>query len=75
MFYIIFNPVAGAGRSVKAMQRVEQHLKEKGVEYIAATTQYARHSMELAKAAVGRGYEGILSVGRGRHAARDRSGA
>ena len=63
MYYIIFNPTAGAGRSVKAMQRVEQHLKESGVTYEMATTQYARHSMELAAAAVGKGYDGILSVG------------
>lgn len=63
MYYLIFNPTAGAGRSVKVMQRVEQHLKEKGIEYKAATTQYARHSTELAKAAIGKGYEGILSVG------------
>jgi YegS/Rv2252/BmrU family lipid kinase len=63
MYYIIFNPTAGAGRSVKAMQRVEQHLKENGIAYETAVTQYARHSMELAAAAIGKGYEGILSVG------------
>ena len=63
MYYVIFNPTAGAGRSVKAMERVEQRLKEKNVAYEVAVTQYARHSMELAAAAVGKGYEGILSVG------------
>jgi len=63
MYYVIFNPTAGAGRSVKAMERVAQRLKEKGVVYETAVTQYARHSMELAAAAVGKGYEGILSVG------------
>lgn len=63
MYYLIFNPTAGAGRSGKAMQRIEQHLREKGIEYEVATTQYARHSMELASAAIGKGYEGILSVG------------
>lgn len=63
MYYIIFNPTAGAGRSVRAMERVEQCLKEKGIAYEVAATQYARHSMELAAAAIGKGYEGILSVG------------
>lgn len=63
MYYVIFNPTAGAGRSVKAMQRVEQRLKENGVAYEVAATQYARHAMELAAGAVGKGYEGILSVG------------
>jgi|AGTN01.2.fsa_nt_gi lipid kinase, YegS/Rv2252/BmrU family len=63
MYYIIFNPTAGAGRSVKVMQQVEQHLKENSIRYEMAATQYARHSMALAAAAVGKGYEGILSVG------------
>jgi diacylglycerol kinase family enzyme len=55
MYYVIFNPAAGAGRSAKALQLVEQRLREKGAAYTVATTQYPKHSVELAKAALGKG--------------------
>lgn len=63
MYYIIFNPTAGAGRSVKVMLAVEQYLKQKKVEYEVAETQYPQHAVELAREAVGKGYKGIISVG------------
>ncbi len=63
MYYIIFNPTAGAGRSYKAMQAVEQHLKERNIEYLIDETQYKQHAVTLAREAVGKGYQGIISVG------------
>jgi YegS/Rv2252/BmrU family lipid kinase len=63
MYYIIFNPTAGAGRSVKVMQAVLQHLEIKNIAYKVAETQYARHAVKLAHEAVGKGYKGIISVG------------
>lgn len=63
MYYIIFNPTAGAGRSHKAMQTVEQRLKEKNIDYIVEETKYRLHAVELARQAVGKGYQGIISVG------------
>jgi len=63
MYYIIFNPTAGAGRSVKVMQAIQQHLESKKVAYKVAETQYARHAVKLAREAVGKGYKGIISVG------------
>jgi len=63
MYYIIFNPTAGAGRSAKALQVVEQQLKEHKKEYKLVQTQYPNHAQELAHDAVGMGYDGILSVG------------
>lgn len=63
MYYIIFNPTAGAGRSVKVMQAVDQYLIQKKVEYEVAETQYPQHAVELAHDAVGKGYKGIISVG------------
>ncbi len=63
MYYIIFNPTAGAGRSQKVMQAVESHLKLKNEDYQVAETKYKRHAAELARDAVGKGYTGILSVG------------
>ena len=63
MYYIVFNPTAGAGRSQKTLQLVEQHLKNNHVDYIVKETERKHHAKELAAAAVGKGYQGILSVG------------
>ena len=63
MYYIIFNPTAAAGRSAKTLERVEQCLKEKNEEYTVDHTEYPGHAKEMAAAAVGKGYNGILSVG------------
>lgn len=63
MYYIIFNPTAGAGRSHKAMQAVLQRLDEKGVQYKLSQTGYKQHAVKLAKEAVGKGYDGIISIG------------
>ncbi len=63
MYCIIFNPTAGAGRSAKTLQHVEQHLKNKNVNYTIMETEYKEHAVELAKGAIGKGYDGIISVG------------
>jgi len=63
MYYIIFNPTAGAGRSKKVLQSVEEYCKQQGKEYEIAQTQHTGHATDLAKDAVGKGYEGIISVG------------
>ncbi len=63
MYYIIFNPTAGAGRSVKVMRAVEQHLKEQKIAYEVVETEYPQHAVKLARAVVGKGYKGIVSVG------------
>lgn len=63
MYYLIFNPAAGAGRSRKALEIVERILKENHKEYIIKTTEYREHATALAREAVGKGYEGIISVG------------
>ena len=63
MYCIIFNPTAGAGRSIKAMQAVLQILNERNVEYEVFETQYREHAISLARDAVGKGYDGIISVG------------
>lgn len=63
MYCVIFNPAAGAGRSRKTMQKIEEHLKNINIDYIIKETKYPKHAIELAKEAVGKGYEGIISVG------------
>jgi diacylglycerol kinase (ATP) len=63
MYCIIHNPIAGAGRSEKAMQTIKQILTEKNVPFTVFETQYKEHAVLLAKNAVGKGYDGIISVG------------
>lgn len=63
MYCIIFNPTAGAGRSVRAMQAVKQHLEQKNIAFTIFETQFKQHAETLARDAVGKGYDGILSVG------------
>lgn len=63
MYYIIFNPTAGAGRSHKAMQTVTNHLDSKEIEYTLVHTQYKQHAIKLAHDAIGKGFDGIISIG------------
>ena len=63
MYYFIFNPAAGAGRSKKALQVLEEYCHLKSVDYKVAYSEYPGHSIKLAQQAVGKGYDGIISVG------------
>jgi len=63
MYCIIHNPIAGAGRSAKVMQTIKQILTEKNVPFTVFETRYKEHAIQLAKDAVGKGYDGIISVG------------
>ena len=63
MYYFIFNPAAGAGRSKKALSAVKEYCKLKEIEYELSHSEYPGHAVELAKQAVGKGYEGIISIG------------
>ncbi|MBT3320140.1 MAG: diacylglycerol kinase family lipid kinase [Clostridia bacterium] len=63
MYYLIFNPTAGAGRSKKTLQIVEEYCKARGKKYELAQTERIGHATQLASSAVGKGYSGIISVG------------
>lgn len=63
MYYFIFNPTAGAGRSKKALSAAEEYCTQKGIEYKVAYSEYAGHAISIAENAVGKGYEGIIAIG------------
>lgn len=63
MYYFIFNPAAGAGRSKKALQAAEEYCRQMKVDYKVDYSEYPGHSIVLAQQAVGKGYEGIVSIG------------
>ena len=49
MFHIIVNPQGGKGKSLKALAKVEQILKDKNVEYQVHKTEYAGHATEISR--------------------------
>ncbi len=61
--HFIFNPIAGSGASNKAFAQMEQLLRERGVEYSVARSEYAGHAHELTRAALQKGHECIVAVG------------
>lgn len=49
MYNIVVNPNGGKGKSLKALEKVEEILKNAGVEYVIRKTEYAGHATEIAK--------------------------
>lgn len=60
---LIVNPAAGAGKTAKRWPKIKDFLKKIGVKFEHDITQAPGHAIELAKAAVGKGYRLIVSVG------------
>lgn len=63
MYYVIINPEAGKGRAMKAVQPVEQVLKDNGIEYTLMYTQRHGHAIELCQHAVSQGCDRVISIG------------
>ena len=49
MFHIIVNPEGGKGKSLKALAKVEQILKDKNVEYVVHKTERPGHATEITR--------------------------
>jgi YegS/Rv2252/BmrU family lipid kinase len=60
---LIVNPAAGAGKTGKHWPRIAAFLKKLGVKFEHDITEAPGHAVELARAAVGKGYRLIISVG------------
>jgi diacylglycerol kinase (ATP) len=60
---LIVNPVAGAGRTRKKWPYIRDLLKSIGLNFEYDFTEAPRHAIELAKSAVQKGYEAVVSVG------------
>ena len=60
---LIVNPTAGAGRTAKKWPYIKQLLKKIGLKFEQDITEAPGHAIELAKAAVGKGYKLVVSVG------------
>ncbi len=62
-FYIIINPVSANHTTGKEWPRYEILLREAGLSFEAALTQYPEHATTLAREALKSGFTTILSVG------------
>ncbi len=60
---VIVNPVAGAGRTAKKWPHIMGHLKRIGLRFEHDLTEAPGHAIELARLAVKRGFERVVSVG------------
>lgn len=60
---VIVNPAAGAGKTGKKWPQIMVLLKGLGIDFEHDVTEAPGHAMELAKSAVGKGYELVVSVG------------
>ncbi|MBN1644069.1 MAG: diacylglycerol kinase family lipid kinase, partial [Dehalococcoidales bacterium] len=60
---LIVNPAAGAGRTAKKWPHISRLLKKIGLKFEHDITEAPGHAIELAKAAVGKGYKFVVSVG------------
>ena len=62
-WYIILNPAAGRGRAGKMRTRIEQSLRETGIEYELGITTRTWHAAELVRTAIEAGFRHIAAVG------------
>ena len=60
---LIVNPVAGAGRTFKKWPHISDLLKSIGLRFEHDITEAPKHAIELARAAVRKGYELVVCVG------------
>lgn len=49
MYHIIVNPQGGKGKSLKALETVEEMFKNNNAQYVVHKTEYAGHATEIAK--------------------------
>lgn len=63
MYDLVFNPVAGHGRSQKQLDEVKRIFDEKGVEYSVHETTAEGHATKLAKSLVEKGAKFIVAIG------------
>ena len=60
---LIVNPAAGAGKTARRWPGISERLKKMGLRFEHDITEAPGHAIELARAAVSRGYKLIVSVG------------
>jgi diacylglycerol kinase (ATP) len=62
-FYLIVNPIAGKGSTLKAIPEIETILNSFKVNYDIILTEYPGHAISLAEEAGSNGYTSVVAVG------------
>ena len=62
-WYIIVNPHAGSGKTMKYWVPAERLLKEYNIPFYTVYTTHKHHATQLAAVAARRGYRKIMAVG------------
>jgi len=62
-WFLIINPVASKGKGLKEWPKIEEKLKESGINFEYAFTKYRGHSEEIFKDASERGYRKFVAIG------------
>lgn len=62
-FYFIVNPIAGSGRAKEWFEQAAAEMSNRGIDFSFDYTEGTGHATELARAAVERGEEALVSVG------------
>jgi diacylglycerol kinase (ATP) len=60
---VIVNPAAGAGKTIKKWPQIMGFMKSLGLDFVHDITEAPGHAIELAKSAVKKGCEMVVSVG------------
>ncbi|HZQ11156.1 MAG TPA: diacylglycerol kinase family protein [Anaerolineae bacterium] len=60
---VVLNPRAAQGKAAQIFPQVETELRAAGLDFDVVQTRAPRHAVELAQAAPGQGYEGVIAVG------------
>jgi diacylglycerol kinase (ATP) len=62
-YKIILNPFAGRGTAAQMIPAIETAMKNLGVDYDLALTEYPWHAAELAEKAITEGYDAVVAAG------------
>lgn len=62
-WFVVVNPVSGAGRALRRWPLLSAALDRHGVEYESAITSQAGHAIELAQRAIAQGHRRLLALG------------
>lgn len=60
---VILNPHAGGGKGQKDQNKIEKHLRKKGIDYELFISEYPKHAIQLTKTALEKGITQIIVAG------------
>lgn len=62
MYNFILNPIAGKGKALKAMKKIEEYLTQNNIDYCVHRTEFPFHAIEIARELSQKG-ENVIATG------------